>query len=478
MKVMKLGGGCLKDGDCFVRAAEIIKAAGNPCAVVVSAANGITDILIESIREAENAGETSFKTLESIRAKHQAMIQDAIPAGGIRDEINRTMNERLKRLEKLLLAVSFAGEVSPSLRANIVSYGERLAALVLSGTLRASGTPSEAWDSDEIGMITEEAYENATVNLEEFRKNVEPLARRIFRAQGVPVITGFFGRTPEGKVSTFGRNGSDYSAAVVASALDASSLEIWKDVDGFMSADPDKVASAVPIRRLSRLEAAELSYFGAKILHPRTFEPFSGRDIAVVIRNFLEPDSPGTEILARGIETDNVVKSVTSNGKIALLRIHGPGVGFKPGVIGKLGRRLADAGVNIYSVITSQTCINLIVDKADAARGHEEIRTMTNGIVQRIEIKDDIALIAVVGEGLLRKLGIAARIFSSVSRAGINVEMISTGASEVAAYFIVGRNHAAEAVAAIHEDFFGGPVRTADRRGIQPGRRKRDGLDV
>ena len=454
MKVMKLGGGCLKDGDSFVRAAEIIHNAAEPCAVVVSAAKGVTDILIGSVREAEAGGETAVETLDSLRDRHRALVEGSIRQREIREEVLRTIEDRLKKLEKLLLAVSFAGEVSPSLYANIVSYGERLAAIVLSATLRAAGMVSEAWDSDDIGMITEEAYDNATVDIEEFRKNIAPHARRIFAAGGVPVITGFFGRTPEGKVSTFGRNGSDYSSAVVAVVLDASCLEVWKDVDGFMSADPDLVPGAVPIRRLSRLEAAELSYFGAKILHPRTFEPFSGRDIAVVIRNFLEPGQPGTEILAEGVETDAVVKSVTSNSKIALLRIHGPGVGFKPGVIGKIGRRLADAGVNITSVITSQTCINLIVDKADAAKGLEQIRTMTNGIVQRVDLKDDITLIAAVGEGLLRKAGIAARMFSSVSKAGINIEMISTGASEVAAYFIVGRKDAAAAVAAIHDAFF------------------------
>jgi len=206
---------------------------------------------------------------------------------------------------------------------------------------------------------------------------------------------------------------------------------------------------------LSWLEAAELSYFGARILHPRTFEPLEPSKTAVIIKSFLDPNNPGTEALAQGFETDTVVKSITCNSRIALLSVCGPGVGIKPGVISKIGRRLSDGGINIHSVITSQTRINLLVDKEDAVRSLEEIQGMSNGIIQRAELRNDIALVAVVGEGLLRKPGVAARVLCAVSGKGINVEMISIGASEVAAYFIIGKDRAAEAVNAVHHEFFG-----------------------
>jgi aspartate kinase len=455
MIIMKFGGGCLRDGKSYARAAGIIKAHGGWRTIVVSASQGVTDRLVQAIRDGAAGKGTEEQTLSSIREIHRNLADGSIADGEIRAGTSRVLEEKIGRLARLIRAVSLAGEASPSLQAHILSYGERLSAVIFSGALRSAGVPSAAWDSDEIGMVTDETSENATVNLDEFRKNVISRAHLLFRANAVPVITGFFGRTPEGRVSTFGRNGSDYSAAVVAAALDASRLEIWKDVDGFMSADPDLVDRPVHVPRLSWLEAAELSYFGARILHPRTFEPLGSDKTAVIIKSFLDPDKPGTEILARGFETDSVVKSVTCNSRIALLSIYGPGVGIKPGVIGKIGRRLSDRGINIHSVITSQTRINLLVDKEDAGRSLEEIRGMSNGIIQRAELKKDIALIAVVGEGLLRRPGIAARIFSAVSGKGINVEMISTGASEVAAYFIIGKDHTAEAVNAVHDEFFG-----------------------
>jgi len=454
MKVMKFGGGCLRDGASFARAAGIIRDERGPRAVVVSAANGITDLLLAGIREAETGEEADLEIPARIFSIHETLVLEGIADPASRDETGIALAEKFRKLEKLFMAVALAGEISPSLKANIVSYGERLSAVVLSGCLKGLGIAAAAQDADEIGMITEEASENATVDLVEFKKAYAPAAAELFRTGTVPVITGFFGRTPEGRVSTFGRNGSDYSAAVVAAALDASALEVWKDVDAYMSADPDLVSDPEPVRRLSWDEAAELSYFGAKILHPRTFEPLAGKTIPIVIKSFLDPANPGTEILPRADAHDEIVKSVTSNHRIALLRIHGPGVGFKPGVIGRIGRTLADAGVNIYSVITSQTCINLLVDETDAGRSLERIKAMTNGIVQRVDLRDDIALVAVVGEGLLETPGIVARVLAAVSRAGINVEMMSTGASEVAAYIIVRRDRAAEAVESIHRAFF------------------------
>ncbi len=454
MRVLKFGGGCLKDGPSFARAAEIVRSAEKPCAAVVSAASGVTDILDRGVREAARDDAATAETLSAIRERHATLLAGALGPGEIRDEAGAALEERMIRLEKLLTAVAYAGEASPSLRANILSTGERLAAILLSGAIRAAGVPSAAWEADEIGMVTEETSDNAAVDIDAFRENVAPLARLLFQAGGVPVVTGFFGRTPGGRVAMFGRNGSDYSAAVVAAALDASRLEIWKDVGGFMSADPDLVAGAVSIPALSWREAAELAYFGAKIIHPRTFEPLAGRKIDVVIKSFVEPDGPGTELRAEGVETEAVVKSVTSNDRIARLRVQGPGVGIKPGIVGRIGRGLADAGINIHSVITSQTCINLLVDRADARAGADEVRKLSNGVIREVDLEEDIALVAVVGEGLLRRAGIAARVFSAVSRAGINIEIISMGASEVAAYFVVRRDRATEAVRAIHEDFF------------------------
>lgn len=454
MKVMKFGGGCLKDAETFGRVAEVVAREPEKCAVVVSAVWGVTDLLLEAGHRAEKSEESVERSLERIRHIHQPLADSLIRGGQLRRETRQGLETALKKVERLLYGISYTSEVTASTRSHLVSYGERMAALLLASILRDRGVPAKRWDSDTIGMVTDDVFENATVDLPAFRANVKRALRPNGRGRTVPIITGFFGVTPRGRVATFGRNGSDYSAAVVAFGLEASRLEIWKDVEGFMSADPKLVPGARKIDRLSYYEAAELSYFGAKILHPRTLEPLRGRPTTVVIKDIGQPDNPGTAILPNGAVHKDVIKSVTSNPNVALLRIHGPGVGYKPGIIGEIGRRLSGLGINIYSIITAQTCINLLVDRRDAGRSFECLRAERGGVIERVDLEDDVVLIAAVGEGLRRRKGLAARIFSSVSRAGINIEMISTGASEVASYFIVKRPDGDKAIQALHREFF------------------------
>ncbi len=453
MKIMKFGGGCLKDAASFARAADVIGRESERRAVVVSAVSGVTDLLLEAGRRAEKSEESVERSLGKIRHVHQSLADSLIRDGSLQRETRQGLEAGLKKVERLLYGISYTSEVTASTRSHLVSYGERLAALLLASVLRDRGVPAQRWESDRIGMVTDDAVENATVDLAAFKMNVKR-ALRIGRGRSVPVITGFFGVTPRGRVATFGRNGSDYSAAVVAFGLEASCLEIWKDVDGFMSADPKLVPGARRIDRLSYYEAAELSYFGARILHPRTLEPLRGRPTTVVIKNLWKPDSPGTRILPNGAVRKDVIKSVTSNPNVALLRVHGPGVGYKPGIIGEIGQRLSALGINIYSIITAQTCINLLVDRKDAGRSYESLKAERGGVIERVDLGDDVVLIAAVGEGLRHRKGLAARIFSSVSRAGVNVEMISSGASEVATYFIVKQSDGDKAIQALHREFF------------------------
>ncbi len=455
MIVMKFGGGCLKDAESFARAAEAIGRVRARRAVVVSAVSGVTDRLIEAGRRAERSEQGIEADVRALEQTHVSICDGLVCEPRLRKETLAAVAAALKRLRRLLYGISFTAEMTGPTRAHLLSYGERLSALLLSAALRARGTPSKPFESDRIGMVTDEAVDDATVDLAAFRANLGPSLRNGRLRDTVPVITGFFGITPRGRVATFGRNGTDYSAAVVASVLDADRLEIWKDVEGFMSADPRIVPGALRIGRLTPYEAAELSYFGAKILHPRTLEPLKGKSTTVVIKDLFHPDRPGTRVVSRAVLRERVIQSVTANANVALLRIHGPGVGYKPGVIGLIGRRLSERSINIYSILTSQTCINLLLDRRDAARSREALRPECGGVIERLDIEDDVALVAAVGEGLRRTRGLAARIFSSVSRAGINVEMISTGASEVASYFIVKRAQAPRAVRALHREFFG-----------------------
>ncbi|MCP2596308.1 aspartate kinase, partial [Candidatus Aminicenantes bacterium AC-335-G13] len=320
--------------------------------------------------------------------------------------------------------------------------------------LTQNGIKATELESEKIKIITDDSFENATVDLKETKLNFEKHVVPLLNKGIIPVITGYYGCTKKGKITTFGRNGSDYSAAVVAYALNSPILEIWKDVDGFMSADPKIVRNAKRITRLSHYEAAELSYFGAKILHPRTVEPLTELKTKIIIRNFYKDGGRGTLILPKGYVKKNIVKSVTFNNEIGVFRIYGPGVGYKPGIIGEIGNLLSQKGINIYSILTSQTCINLLINKRDLEKSHEVLNNLCGGVIEKFVLVRDIALIAVVGEGIKKRKGIAAKVFSAVAKKNINVEMISSGASEVAYYFVVKEKDLKKAVIAIHDEFF------------------------
>jgi aspartate kinase len=454
MKVMKFGGGCLKDARSLLQAAKIVCAEIPPPAVVVSAVAGVTDLLMAGVAKAGRDEGSIAVSVLTLRDLHVSLVRRTIRDERRREAALHGIEAGLKKVERLLHGVSYTGEITPAVRSRVLSYGERLAALIFAALIEDGGAKSLALESEDVGLVTDHNLDNATVDLKTFRKKVGPMARAWARSGTTPVITGFFGSTPDGKTATFGRNGTDYSAAVIAFGLRAGALEIWKDVEGFMTADPKLVKRAAMIDRLSYSEAAELSYFGAKILHPRTLEPLAGLDIAVRIKNLFDPKGPGTAISPRGYARKDVIKSITANRQIAVLRIRGRGVGFKPGIIGDIGRRLAADGINIYSIITSQTCINLLVDRRDARRSHDALKEMAGGVIESVDLNEDVALIAAVGEGLLVRKGLAARIFAAVSRADVNIEMISTGASEVASYFIVDRDDADRAIRALHREFF------------------------
>lgn len=459
MKVMKFGGGCLKNYEHLLKTAEIIKAEEDFPVVIVSAISGITNRLEKGIQMARESGKRALEIIpeiiKDIRDKHQYICEASIKNDDIKHRTMDDIESRLKKLERLFYGISCTEEVTKSLKALILSYGERFSALVLSGVLKSQCKDSTALETDKIGLITDESFENATAILHEVSRNLKAIVLPLIKKGVVPVITGYFGCTHDGKVTTFGRNGSDYSAAVIAYGIGSPLLEIWKDVDGFMSADPKITKSPDKIDRLSYYEAAELSYFGAKVIHPRTVEPLVDLGIPIQIKNLYEPESKGTEVLPGGYESEDVVKSVTYNRQISVLRIRGPGVGFKPGIIAEIGRLLSEKGINIYSVITSQTCINLLVNKNDSRKSYESIKKIVGGVIERVDLEEDIALIAVVGEGLLKKKGVMARVFTAVASENINIEMISLGASEVACYFIVLENEVEKAVNAIHREFFG-----------------------
>jgi aspartokinase/homoserine dehydrogenase 1 len=452
-KVVKFGGSSLRTGEEVSRLVRVVKRYDEPVIIVVSALYGITDILEEAVHKVKKDEGAIDAVVQTLLEVHSAVVHQCIDDSGSRQRVLGEIGKRVDELNKYLLGVHYFGEVPDFARDMVLSYGERLSSLTLCSFLKYMNMDCEEALPDEIGLITDGEYGNATVDFPSSEENV----RNKLDGSKIYIVPGFFGKSADSRVTLFGRGGSDYSAAAIARCIDASSLDIWKDVPGFLSADPELVANPVAIDRLSYREAAELSYFGARILHPRTVEPLMEKKIPIRIFDINAPSDelqPHTIIDDEGVVSEDVVKSVTYSDDFGILKLIGPGVGIKPGILAKVTTRLSDARINIKSVITAQTTINILLARDDLKESLKIAKGMNLPAVDEIVPLDRISLIAVVGEGMLEKPGIAARVFSAVSSRSINVSIISAGASSVAAYFIINREDRVKAVRVIHDEFF------------------------
>lgn len=444
--VVKIGGSNLKRAMDVARVAQIARRYQNPPVFVVSAFYGITDRILARLG---GSGEA-----DSLSSSCRNLVEEAIPAGPHREAALAETERRLERLERYFLGVDYIGEVPRSVHDAALSYGERLSSCLITHALRHLGLAAEERLPEDIGLVTDGQFGQATFNLEASRDRVSSL----LDGTKIAVVPGFYGIDGQGRPTLFGRGGTDYSAAAIASCLGAEALDVYKDVDGFLSADPGAVGGASTIARLSYTEAAELSYFGAKILHPRTVEPLIEAGIPIRIFNVDKLDEhpkPYTLVDGAVLEDPCVIKCVSSIGKAAILRLEGPGVGFKQGILARVTGALDGAGINIRSVMTAQTAIDLLLQEPDLGMAYDLVKGLHVAGVLEVKALGSLAVVAAVGEGLLDKPGIAARALGAVAKRGINIQVATAGAARAAMYFIVKEVDRAGTVAAIHGEFLG-----------------------
>ena len=457
MKVLKFGGTCLGSEDTLHRVVKVVKDENEQKVVVVSAASGVTNSMKDFVSKPRQEKEIDDFLL-TMKLRHVDMLPKK--DGQKRKETLELIEAKMTKLERLLYGVTYTEELTPRTNDLILSFGERLSAIVVASRLSHEGMDAVAMETDAMGMITNELHGNAVAVLDKCEKNMGPALTGAVKKGVVPVVTGFFGITESGHVTTVGRSGTDYSAAVVAYATDSRPVEIWKEVDGFMSADPKLVKEAFILERLSYEEAAELAYFGAQVLHPRAVQPARLKGIEIVIKNLYKPEAPGTVIgKSKQVRKDNIIKSVSYLPNVATLKVYDAGAGYKSGFLADITDCLHKANINIFSATTSQTCAAVLIDEADIPHAKKAIKGIIGTVGENFEVNSGMALVCTVGEGFGQTKGIAARVFNAVAAKNVNVDLISAGASMVAYHFTVERKDLKNTVAAIHEEFWGKVIR-------------------
>lgn len=450
--VLKIGGSNLHDVDSLRQIHELIKSYNQPVILVVSAFNGLTDRLFEVVHQPNRDDKYIRHFLDELQSRYESIMLHELTDWKLREEVLGVYQKRLSRLENLMTGSSLIGAVPDFIEDEIVSFGERFSSLIVSAYLRQKGIQIEELLPEDVGFETDGLFHNASVNFEKSAPGFQKLDLSISY-----VVPGFYGMSKDKKVTVFGRGGSDYSAAAIAACIGASSLDVWKDVDGYLSGDPVRVENPKRIQTLSYSEAAELSYFGAKILHPRTVEPLKSQKIPIRIFNLKQIVSKPIPFTTIGPSADNNgfgIKSVTFTEDIRTLTLRGAGVGITPGILSKVTHTLELGRVNIKSVITTQVAISLLLGSSDLESAHRLIEGMNIPGIDMIDESEELSLIAAVGEGVLDQPGIAAAIFSAVAGKNINIKFISFGASRVAIYFLVDRNDSDTALKAIHNELF------------------------
>jgi bifunctional aspartokinase / homoserine dehydrogenase 1 len=450
-RIVKFGGSNLQNAADFSRCAEIIRNYETPCIIVVSAFFQVTDHLKEAALQASDSGDFPAIFIEEFSATCFEQIRVNIDDQSQVEQANKEIQELLDKLALLFKGVHAIGELPPTINDSILSFGERISAVIFTAVLRSKNHNVSLGLPENFGLITDGEFGGASILLRESSKKI----KGYFKENQFYVVPGFYGVSQEGKTTLLGRGGTDYSAAALANLLDAESLDVWKDVSGFKTGDPKVVKDSQTIEFLSYSEAAELSYFGAKILHPRTVEPLQPKNIPVRVFDITAPSTtPGTIIGQYGGEDTPGPKSITYSRNFSVLKLKGAGVGNKPGVLAQVAGIMDNAGVNISSVFTSQTAICFLLNANDLKRASRAIKSGAPVLISEVETISDIALVALVGEGITKKRGIAAKAFQAVAAENINIEIIAAGASTAAVYFVVLEKDCDRAVKATHTYFF------------------------
>ena len=431
-----------------------------PLVIVVSAMSKITDLLLETLRRAEMGDSAGVNSnLDLLLTRHLEACNELLPAGSAPCEAvaseTRSLVSEFRRVSNGVLML---GERPPRSVDEAIAIGERLSAVLLAHYLHSTGIEAQSVNGSDV-IVTDAVFGNASPQMEATRQRCSERLRPVIESRSIPVVTGFNGATPDGRPTTLGRGGSDFSASILAAALDAEELWIWTDVDGIMTADPRLVADVAVLDEVTYAEAAELAYNGAKVLHPRTLAPLVEKQIPVWSKNSFARHKPGTRIVSHFDEPKGA-RAVTSMSNVALISME-PANAVLSGT--RLMARtldalaLANVEILVFTSSSYRQSFCFLIRKQDVPLALEALESnlsieLAHGYLKPIEVDENVGLLAVVGEGMRGTPGLAGRVFTAISREQINIIAIAQGSSELTIGIIVRLDKLDRAVRAVHDE--------------------------
>ncbi|MFZ1812453.1 MAG: aspartate kinase [Candidatus Saccharimonadales bacterium] len=458
--VMKFGGSSVADAERITHVAEIIgQQTHRPLVVVVSAMSGVTDLLIkitENIHRKDADGVEEH--LREVFRRHQSTVGDFRFDPGEKHQLAATMTQQLNLLKTTVRRIMNSGTMTPRDYDAIVSFGERLNIHLVAAAVHHEGIKSQAVEASSM-IVTTDHFTDAKPLLEESAPRALEVLGDLFEAETVPIVTGFVGATKTGEVTTLGRGASDYTATILGYCLTAAEVWIWTDVTGVMTADPRMISDAQTIKQLSYDEAAELSYFGAKVLHPLTMVPASLKNIPIYIKNTFEPQAVGTVISATA-SSHGVVKAVSVKSGLSMVTVRGKGVSGAPAILSKVFDPLAEHKIDVFFIThaSSEHNISFIVKSSAGKRTVSLVREilaaeLDQKTVETVDLQNGLALIAVVGREMDDISSITGQLFMALGASGVTVLAISQGSSDHNISCVIDDHQTAVALKTLHQTF-------------------------
>ncbi len=464
MKVLKFGGAALADyqniKNCKDYIKYLVKNESGDLIVVVSAMKDVTDLLINTLDLAvEDNQENVLRNLFTVQTKFETVVDNLIQSLSIKSNLKEFISKTILEMNSILKSITILREYTPKMYDNFIVYGEKISSTLVAHTLTDYEIPAQQVNGEDL-IVTDNNFNFAYPDLKLSTAKIQNVLPGLLNEGVIPVVTGFVGANLKGEITTLGRGGTDFSASIMAYGMDADEAWFLKEVDGIMTADPQIVKNAVNIRSMTYSEVSELSYFGAKVLHPIAIHPLKEKKIHSYVKNVYEFDSAGTCITNSQMENGKTTRAITYIKSVSIVNIQGQGMIGVPGVAGRVFTATGAENINILMISqsSSEQNISFVIGKGEMKKTLEVLNAefeleILKGQIDEITAENSLSIISVVGAGMKNTPGISGNLFSALGENNINVKLIAQGSSELNISFVIETEFLENALNCIHNKF-------------------------